>query len=346
MSCAGCEPTASGFLAVGVVVIGRNEAEHLRRSLASLPQSAHATAVYVDSGSTDGSVELAQGRGVAAHSLDPARPFSPARGRREGVELLVAMHPELEFIQFVDGDCELAAGWLEAATAYFAKHSEVAILCGRLEEREPERSVYNWLSAKQWERPAGEIRSSGGIFMIRRDVYQQAGGFNELLVTMEEEDLCNRILAAGHKIVRLDTAMAIHDSGMHSFSQWWQRAIWGGYGAGIQCAQKSDSVTGYLAGATQYLLMPVMVPIAFLLGLVGAIWAKWLLAIPLACLVAYALLFARMARSRLRIGNQLHEALVYSFFIILRRFPVAIGLLRHLLKRSSKRPDPHCSLSH
>lgn len=45
---------------LGVVVIGRNEGERLKRCLASLLGNVDQI-VYVDSGSTDGSVQLAQG---------------------------------------------------------------------------------------------------------------------------------------------------------------------------------------------------------------------------------------------------------------------------------------------
>ena len=50
-----------------------------------------------------------------ALALDPTRPFSAARARNEGFQALVAARPELRFVQFLDGDCTLLPGWLEAA---------------------------------------------------------------------------------------------------------------------------------------------------------------------------------------------------------------------------------------
>lgn len=332
------DPVCGG---VGIIVIARNEGEHLRRCLASLPQDGWVKALYVDSGSTDGSVELARDLEVAVHQLDPARPFSPARGRREGAEILLKKHPELEFIQFIDGDCELAAGWLETSVHHFADHPKIAILCGHLEEREPERSVYNWLSARQWERPTGPISSCGGIFMIRRAVYLDVGGFKAELVTKEEEDLCDRVMAAGHQVVRLDGAMARHDSGLHRFGQWWQRAIWGGFGAGVQWSQ--DGSANWVATFRQYFFWPLAVPLVALAGLTGALWRPWLLLLTVGTLVAYVLLFGRIVGGRLRLGNSRSEAMTYAFFIILRKFPVALGFLRFLLLRdqNKRRPDPH-----
>src|SRR5262245_51777496 len=92
---------------VGVVVIGRNEAGHLAACLRSV-LSACPRAIYVDSGSTDGSVRTARELGVEVVELDPGAPFSAARARNEGFAALRQRHPQLRYVQFVDGDCELA----------------------------------------------------------------------------------------------------------------------------------------------------------------------------------------------------------------------------------------------
>ncbi|PLX48505.1 MAG: glycosyl transferase [Desulfobulbaceae bacterium] len=333
------QPAAS----VGVVIIGRNEGKHLRRTFAALPEDKKTVVLYVDSGSTDGSVELAETMGVQVHKLDPSRPFSPARARGEGATRLIKQHPELACLQFVDGDCELVDGWLAAAMNHLAQHSEVAIVCGGLQEREPERSIYNWLSARQWALPPGMISNCGGIFMIRRSVYQNVGGFNEILVTLEEKDLCDRVLAAGHRIVRLDTAMARHDSGLHHFSQWWQRAVWGGFGAGVQWAQGGSE--SWLTLLRRYLFWPVVVPFAMVAALIGSFWAAWLIWPAVASLAAYGVLLARISKSRRRLGDSWQDALIYSFMIIVRKFPVAVGFLLYLLRRgdTSGCPDPHAA---
>src|SRR5207237_9429866 len=67
----------------GVVVIARNEGERLRRCLASV-SSGGAPLVYVDSGSTDGSVEVALGLSTEGVRLDLERPFTAARARNAG----------------------------------------------------------------------------------------------------------------------------------------------------------------------------------------------------------------------------------------------------------------------
>jgi len=68
----------------GIVVIGRNEGERLRACFDALPGDASCV-VYVDSGSTDGSVELARARGIHVVELDMSVPFTAARSRNEGI---------------------------------------------------------------------------------------------------------------------------------------------------------------------------------------------------------------------------------------------------------------------
>ncbi len=65
---------------VAIVLIGRNEAARLARTLDAALHAA-ARVVYVDSGSSDNSVNLAQARGVPVIELDAALPFTAARAR-------------------------------------------------------------------------------------------------------------------------------------------------------------------------------------------------------------------------------------------------------------------------
>ena len=101
---------------VGVVAIGRNEGERLIGCLASVRSDAR-NIVYVDSGSTDDSVASAKQIGASVVTLDMAHPFTAARARNEGFAALIALRPEIRFVQFVDGDCMLVHGWLDKARA-------------------------------------------------------------------------------------------------------------------------------------------------------------------------------------------------------------------------------------
>jgi GT2 family glycosyltransferase len=211
----------------GAVVIGRNEGERLRQCLNSL--STAATIVYVDSGSVDGSAEWARLRGANVIELDAAIPFTAARARNAGFNRLRKMAPDLLYVQFMDGDCELNILWPEQALSFLESHKNVGVACGRLRERYPERSIYNWLCDQEWDGPTGEVRACGGPAMMRVDALEAVGGYRDDLIAGEEPELCVRLRATGWHIWRLETEMGLHDAAMTRFSQWWRRSLRSGY---------------------------------------------------------------------------------------------------------------------
>ena len=168
----------------GAVAIGRNEGERLKRCLESL--STAAAVVYVDSGSTDGSAQWARDHGADVIELDMSIPFTAARARNAGFRRLREIASDLSYVQFVDGDCELIGGWPEQALSFLDVHADVGAACGRLRERYPERSIYNWLCDREWERPVGEVRACGGIAMMRVNALEAVGGYRDDLIAGEE----------------------------------------------------------------------------------------------------------------------------------------------------------------
>ena len=128
-----------------------------------------ASSVYVDSGSSDGSVQRARDLGADVIELDMRVPFTAARARNAGFRRLREISPDLEYVQFVDGDCELIDGWLEDAISFLNAHADVGAVCGRRRERYPERSIYNWLCDREWDGPVGDVRYCGGDVMMRAD---------------------------------------------------------------------------------------------------------------------------------------------------------------------------------
>ncbi|MEL6875209.1 MAG: glycosyltransferase family A protein, partial [Pseudomonadota bacterium] len=151
----------SGAPRTAVVIIGRNEGNRLIRCLESL-QPSGAPMVYVDSASSDGSPKAASARGALVHALDLDKPFTAARARNEGVEKLGTLEAQPQYVLFVDGDCEVETGWIDAAVRFLDDRPDVAAVCGRRRERYPEASVYNQLCDHEWNTPVGEAAACGG----------------------------------------------------------------------------------------------------------------------------------------------------------------------------------------
>lgn len=214
---------------IGVVAIARNEGSRLVRCLDSVVREA-CPVVYVDSGSTDGSCLVARDRNLEVVELDMSIPFTAARARNAGFERLREKYPEVEYIQFIDGDCELVSGWLEAAAETLDNHPDVVAVCGWRRERYPERSVYNRICDVEWRSGSiGETLSFGGDVMIRTKAMAAVGGYNPSVIAAEDDELGVRLRQKGGKFLRINQNCTWHDADMHRLSQWWQRAKRCGY---------------------------------------------------------------------------------------------------------------------
>jgi hypothetical protein len=260
--------------------------------------------------------------------LDPRKPFSAARARNEGFARLTSRHPDLQYVQFVDGDCELAPGWLEAGSVFLAEHARVATVCGRLRERDPAASVYNALCDIEWDVPPGESQACGGNLLVRRDAFHSVGGFRDDLLAGEEPELARRFAEQGWRNWRIAADMAVHDADMHRFSQWWRRAVRNGYGF----AQGFD-LTGGDAGRLwarelrSTWLWAAAVPAAILLTY-GAFGAP-----ALALIAVYPLQVARLA---LRGTRSVRVNWWHAGLLVLCKFAHLAGNLAYLRDRGGR----------
>jgi len=307
----------TGARLTGAVVIGRNEGARLKLCLASLAGGVEQI-VYVDSGSTDGSVAAAQAAGAQVVLLDSALPFTAARARNAGLKCLTDAASPPEFVQFVDGDCEIRQGWMNIATNYLQTHAEVGVVCGRRRERAPQASVYNRLIDAEWNTPIGEAKACGGDALMRMTALSETGGFNPDMIAGEEPELCVRLRAAGWKIWRLDTEMTWHDAAITRFGQWWQRSRRAGHayaeGASLHGAPPERH---NVAQRRRALIWGMGVPLAALLGLWFSPWS-------LALLLLWPLQIIRLAR---------REGWVRASFLTLGKIPEALGVLSYWWRR-------------
>ncbi len=307
----------------GVVVIGRNEGERLRRCIDSVVHVA-GPVVYVDSGSSDGSVAMARSRDVSVVELDMTVPFSAARARNAGFEHLRSVAPKLVYVQFVDGDCEVDSAWLGKAVEFLNRNPEVVAVCGRRRERFPERTIFNALCDIEWDTPVGETRACGGDSMMRIDAFEAVHGFRADLIAGEEPELCVRLRANGGKIWRLNAEMTMHDAAMTRIGQWWKRAKRAGYafaeGASLHGAPPERH---YVAQARRAFLWGLAIP-AMIMA------ATAVNPVSIGLLLAYPLQVLRIV-AKGKIGNRM--VWWHAVFQVMGRFPEGFGMLNFVRDR-------------
>jgi len=313
-----------------LVVIGRNEGARLTRCLESIGVGSD-RCVYVDSGSTDASLEVARSFGFSVLELDGSDRYTAARARNAGARWLVERWPEVRFVQFLDGDCVLAPAWLQAARDTLASDPALGLVTGVLREVGRDKSSYNRLCDMEWDGPVGEIQACGGIAMLRMDAYWQAGGMNPNILAGEEADLHIRMRRGGWKLERISQPMAFHDAELLHFRQWWKRNVRAGHacaegaathGGGSERFNVRESRSNWVWG----LVLPVA---ALGLGPVSKGLAAWMLP------AGFGLLYAKIFSQEKRRGRSTADAELYARFTTLGKIPQALGQLRFHMSRAT-----------
>lgn len=306
---------------LGIVVIGRNEGDRLKQCLQSL--LGQGRIVYVDSGSTDGSLEWAKTLDIEVIVLDLSQPFTAARARNQGWQQLLALNPELTYVQFVDGDCEVNSNWLATAVETLENTPNLAVVCGRRREKYPDRSWFNALCDMEWNTPIGEAKACGGDALMRISALKAVGGYNAQLIAGEEPELCVRLRKKNWKILRLDCEMTLHDANMTQFKQWWQRNVRSGFAFAAGAWLHGAPPERHWVKENQSIrLWGGIIPLLILLLAISS--QGWSLAL----FLLYPLLAYRIYQYQRQQGYDLKSSVLYAVFCVLGKFPQFLGQCR------------------
>lgn len=312
---------------IGMVIIGRNEGQRLINCLASIDTDSMPT-VYVDSGSTDNSQAVAKYAGCNVVALDLSQPFTAGRARNLGFEALIRDNPQLKYIQFMDGDCQMDRIWLRQAHDVLSQKNDVAIVCGRRREMNPTNSIYNRLCDIEWNTPIGDAEACGGDFMIRVDAFESVDGFNPSVIAGEEPEMCLRIRRSGWKIERIDAEMTLHDADMNQFRQFARRCERSGHAYAQGVAMHGNAPEKFQRRQLFGLLfwgaaLPVLV---LLLALAYT-------PLSLLLLLAYPAQWLKISiKSSRRMQLCQADAQKYSAFIMVGKFFQSYGALKYFIR--------------
>ena len=311
---------------LAIVVIGRNEGERLRDCIRSA-LNACPNVIYADSASTDDSVELANSMGAFVVSVDSAKPLNAARGRNAGLSAVNQSFPECQFIQFIDGDCLLVAGWTKVALDFLKSHPQAAVACGRRFEAHPDASLYNQLADDEWNTPLGLTSACGGDAMMRVSALDEVGGFNSALMASEEPELTARMRELGWEIWRLDAKMTEHDARILTFSQWWRRTTRSGYGyaqAWLSTRKLPQPINRRLLLSAVLWVIAIPAVVSFLAILCHR--GEVVILLP-------SIYFAQILRLALRRPKLSFEGFRASSMVMIAKLPELIGAARALASR-------------
>jgi glycosyltransferase involved in cell wall biosynthesis len=310
--------------ALSVVIIGRNEGERLARCIRSVQAMREAPQpvqiIYVDSDSTDGSAARAEALGAQVIVVHPERP-SAALGRNAGWRAASA-----PLILFLDGDTILDPLFIARALPALSDPA-VAVVWGHRRELDPQGSLYNRVLDLDWVYPPGESEFCGGDALMRRDALAEVDGFDATLIAGEEPELCQRLRAAGYRILHIDAPMTLHDLAITRWGQYWRRAVRAGHAYAEVAERLRDTATPLWSTEVRRNRRHGAVLLAIALGGIGLsllLWSLWPLLLALA---AYGLIALRTA---MRVGwkdpNPVTR-LLYGAHSHLQQIPILVGQL-------------------
>lgn len=312
---------ASGVNQIGVVVIGRNDGARLGDCLRAAGVGDFPV-VYVDSGSTDGSVTLAESFGVRVVVLE--KPFTAARARQAGLAYLLERLPGLEYVQFLDGDCIMDGAWLPVASKYMEACPRIGGISGRRIEQRCEALFYSRLLDIDWDQPAGEAEHVGGDSLLRVAALRQVDGWAGELIAGEDPDISFRMRDQHWQIMRLQDLMTTHDANMHHFSEYWRRAVRSGHAyAEVGFKHRRGAGKRWVWKTIGILFYGMLLPLLSLLGL----WRFW----PFTLLVGlvYARMFISMVRMCRGRGRNWGLSLAYASLNAICKVANVLGVIKY-----------------
>lgn len=235
---------------LSVVVIGRNEGLRLLHCLASIAEMSYPKeqyeVIYVDSESTDDSVQIALSRGVNVLRFFSPR-LSAAAARNFGLKSAKG-----SYILFLDADCMIAPKFVEKALSFFDS-PEIAIVSGELQELDPDSNIYKKVFGLDWD--ISDRNFCGGNALVRRSVLEEIGGYDDSLIAGEEPEMCQRLQASGYRVKHIPELMAIHDLNIQAFSQYWRRCFRSGYAYASVSSSHQSRQTAFWAWESRHNLL-------------------------------------------------------------------------------------------
>jgi GT2 family glycosyltransferase len=308
---------------IGVVIIGINVEKYLADCIRSVRSADYSPdlidVVYVDGGSRDNSPAIAKAiDGVTVIELNDRHP-TPGRGRNAGWRFLTT-----PIIQFMDADTELDPRWLR--DAYRLLKDRVAAVCGHRREKHPQKNNYHRIVDMEWLYEIGPCRYFGGEVLIRREVLEKTGGFDEALIAGEDPELSYRIRQSGWQILRIDTLMTTHDINMSTFRQYLKRAFRSGHAYAEIALRFLRNQEKLWSKELIRIVVKAIIPVSFVI--LGVMTGRATLGLLLGLLILGRPFFS-LGRIRRRYRQTWHMSILYVGHAALVVFPQFCGILRY-----------------
>jgi len=211
---------------VSIVVPALNEERVIGRCLEALtrqdfPKEAYEV-VLVDNGSADRTLEIAR-QFSATLNLSI---LSKTDARISGLRNFGVSRSRGEILAFLDADCVAPPGWLKTATGLLAGEKVGA---AGAHYKVPDDSTWvgrTWFGGAELERQGDVDWIPAGDMLLARATFERLGGFDESISTNEDCELCERVRAAGLRVVGDAAAAVVHLGTPQTLGHFYRKVRW------------------------------------------------------------------------------------------------------------------------
>jgi cellulose synthase/poly-beta-1,6-N-acetylglucosamine synthase-like glycosyltransferase len=260
---------------VSVIVAAYNSQQTIEECLKSIlsldyPKGS-VEVIVMDGGSKDATVQIAEKYPIKVVSI---RLNAPAA---YNYAMKIAQHP---ILGFVDADAKVEAGWLKLLVPHL-EEPKVAGVSG---------SIETWNTDNPWAKSIGyEIKNrysrigkyTGRIatmnLLLKKAVFEEAGGWDENLPSQYDTDLGFRISAKGYRIAYEPNAVCYHYNRPTLHAYYRQQLQYGKNTLKLYFKHgglaKGDEITDFAMNIQPVLLLAAIA--FFLMGLIPALRPLW-----------------------------------------------------------------------
>lgn len=209
------------MLAFSIIIPARNEERNIGRCLQSIAAvewpSDDFEVLLIDNGSSDRTAQIAADHGARVY----IRPGDSVAGLRNfGASQSVG-----NILVFIDADCTVSPEWFRKASQYLDR---AEVVCFGSPPVVPDDCTWVQHAWFYIRRKAGvaetEWLESMNMF-VRKEAFEQVGGFNAELVTCEDYDLSLRLRRLG-RLVSDDRIQAVHHGEASSLEHFFRKEHW------------------------------------------------------------------------------------------------------------------------
>ncbi len=206
---------------VSIIIPAYNEEEFIESCLISLLNQDYPSEFYeiivVDNGSRDGTVEISRSYGVEVLILESGKVGAV---RNEGTR-----HSKGSIFAFIDSDCVAGRSWISTAVQ-FLKDPEVGAVGGFY--RLPRNASWVERSWVLGERSGTQATSSlaGGSFIVKKDVFLESGGFDEIINAGEDTKLSHQVSSSGYLVFFVEECAVTHLGYPKRIADFMKRQFW------------------------------------------------------------------------------------------------------------------------